>query len=174
MEEKHRLSTARLWSTESDSSPLEFRDSNCDEPFVCGAISDDEQWIAVGSQDRQARLWKIDPAVASTTVPLVVMQGHADVIEDIGFLGDRSSQRVMTASRDKSARIWDPKLLSAVTEAEDAGNSREPIQGREILALRKHSLGLTAIDATRSGNLLLTAGRDGQLILWPAVMPSNP
>ena len=63
---------------------------------------------------------------------------------------------MLSASADDTARVWDPRLQ--VT-------SRE---GRELLSLRRHRGDVTAIDATGDGQLVMTAGTDGQVILWPA------
>ncbi len=148
---------ARVWSVNQDQPPRLFKDKESDAPFLCGAFSDDGQWIAVGSEDRQARVWQLTDDGEGADTPRSVLQGHADQIEAIGFLGsDPRQRRIMTASRDKSARLWDPRL------------SDRSGKGREILALRKHSLGLTAVDATRDGSLMMTASRDGTIILWPA------
>jgi WD40 repeat protein len=89
---------------------------------------------------------------------MILLQGHADQIEDIQFLGNPAEPlRVLTGSRDKSARIWDPRFESGTG------------QGREILSLRRHTLGITAVDVTDDGKLLMTGSRDGSVILWPAV-----
>jgi hypothetical protein len=157
----HNDGVARLWDLEdTEGAPLEFRDVRSSSTFTCGAISPDERWIVVGGTDRTARIWKVDRNSTTNTEPQVVLQGHADQIEDVGFLGtDESNFRVMTASRDKSARIFDPRLTDGVRA------------GREIVALRKHSLGVTSIAATNDARLLLTASRDGTVILWPANSP---
>ncbi|MEZ6092357.1 MAG: protein kinase [Pirellulaceae bacterium] len=160
---------ARLWPADGNEAPLEFTDrSQSSDPagqtaYLCGAFSSDGKWIAVGCADRQTRIWQLpnaDDVPAEKhpfDSPIRVLQGHADRVESIGFLGnDPNHIRLMTASRDKSARVWDPRL------------STPDVSGREILALRKHSLGVTAIDAVPDGRMMMTAGRDGKLILWPS------
>lgn len=148
---------ARLWQIDRNDPPQKFSDKDCSSPFLCASFSSDGKWIAVGSEDRQGRVWQLDDQRGNVDVPRSILQGHADQIESIGFLGtDAKHQRIMTASRDKSARLWDPRL------------SDRSGKGREILALRKHSLGLTAVDATADGSLMMTASRDGTIILWPA------
>ncbi len=72
--------------------------------------------------------------------------------------------RVLTASADDSARVWDPRVGSS-----DAMG--KPEQGREIVSLRRHSGDVTSVDATPNGQLLMTAGDDGKVILWPAEPP---
>ena len=114
--------------------------------------------LAVGADDKSA--WLFDLEDENQTIEL---RGHADQIESIAILQDDSDQlRVLTASRDKSARVWDPRLGHS---PEELNMSR---QGREVLSLRKHSQGLTAVECTRDGSLVITAARDGRLLLWPS------
>ncbi|MFV0444784.1 MAG: WD40 repeat domain-containing protein, partial [Planctomycetaceae bacterium] len=127
--------------------------------YLCGTFSANGQQVVAGSSDKLARLWNIDAEHlgAESNPPMAVMAGHADQIAAVAFLptlpNDRTL-RVLTASRDRSARAWDA------------------LTGREVISLRKHSLGLTAVDATQVGpqgdTLVLTAGLDGRLILWPS------
>ncbi|QDV43554.1 Serine/threonine-protein kinase PknD [Stieleria neptunia] len=130
---------------------------------TCVAFSSDGRYLAVGASDKTA--WLID-SMADTDVKPRVMRGHADRIESIAVLNDGSGQvRVLTASRDKSARVWDPRL--EVLE-DDLSADSELIFGREVLALRRHTQGVTAIDCTGDGDLVMTAARDGKVLLWPA------
>jgi len=47
----------------------------------------------------------------------------------------------------------------------------ETDRGREIISLRRHQGGVTSLDTTKDGDLLMTAGSDGAVILWPADPP---
>ena len=93
-----------------------------------------------------------------------VLRGHADAVEAVGFLtntGDpEGGLRYLTASRDRSARLWSILDVSNLSP-------EEPVRVREVLALRKHDLGVTAIQATADGRTLMTASLDGRVILWP-------
>lgn len=130
---------------------------------TCAAFSKDGQYLAVGASDKTA--WLFDLRGGKESRPSV-MRGHADRIESISVMRDASDTiRVFTASRDKSARVWDPRLSELIDEAWDA---EDPISGREILALRGHSQGVTAIECTADGRLVMTAARDGKVLLWPA------
>ena len=130
---------------------------------TCVAFSADGRYVAVGASDKTA--WLID-ATANMDVKPRVMRGHADRIESIAVLNDHSGQvRVLTASRDKSARLWDPRL--EVLE-DDLSADSDLIFGREVLSLRRHTQGVTAIDCDADGNLVMTAARDGKVLLWPA------
>lgn len=121
----------------------------------CG-FSSDGSVIAVCGSDSNVRLWSIPEPNQEPTEP-VVLSGHADVVNDIKLIGASARDlRVLTASADDTARVWDPRLESATRK------------GRELLSLRQHTTDVMAIDATNDGQLLMTAGRDGSVILWPA------
>jgi len=85
-------------------------------------------------------------------------------VEDVGFLANpenpQGELRYLTASRDKSARLWSIQDVSSLSP-------QEPVRVREVLALRKHDLGVTAIQATPDGRTLMTGSLDGRIILWP-------
>jgi WD40 repeat protein/serine/threonine protein kinase len=143
--------TTRIWQLAD--STMSAYDVNDPVTLTCGVFSPDGKWIVAGGDDKLARMWKVGAAVDAP----IVFQGHADRIEDIQVLMDGSTQpRILTASRDKSARVWDPRIGSPDKLA------------REVVALRRHTQGVTAIDVTTDGQLLMTAGRDGAVILWPA------
>ncbi|QEF99880.1 Serine/threonine-protein kinase PknD [Stieleria maiorica] len=130
---------------------------------TCIACSNDGRYIAVGASDKTA--WLIDMSAGESVKPRV-MRGHADRIESISVVSDGSSPiRVLTASRDKSARVWDPRLS---VQQDDLSAASDVIFGREVLALRRHTQGVTAIDRSADGNLVITAARDGNVLLWPA------
>ena len=151
--------TIRLWPAINNEAPIEL-DLNVSAAMTCSAISSDGKWLAVGGDDKIARMWPMDKIGQKDVLPFV-FQGHADLIEDIHIVTDGTSQvRLLTASRDKSSRVWDPYL-----EGDGVG--------REIISLRRHTQGVTAIDATDDGRLVMTAGRDGSVILWPANRPPN-
>jgi len=149
--------TIRLFRTDG-----EFPESIYDTPAAgqlrAAAFSSDGKYILVGGgDDNDARIWDVvDPGVINATEP-IVLEGHDDQIEDVRFLSNAAGPlRVLTASRDNSARVWDPRI--------DSKDKR----GRELLNLLAHTLSVTAVDATKNGNIVITAGSDGTLIVWPA------
>ena len=134
--------------------------------ITCAAFSGVGNWLAVGADDRTAWLIGLARDDRKTTRRMI---GHADRIESIEVVGGTDAPiRVITASRDQSCRIWDPRI--GVTEnakgdqqVDTADARAEPISGREVLVLRRHTRGLTSVDATRSGDLVVTGGRDGRI-----------
>ena len=133
------------------------------ENLLCAAFSQDGRYVGAGSVEKHVVVWKLPKSEEEPS--LVVLEGHAGLVNDITFMGsDANTLRVLTASADDTARVWDPRL--GVTDVD--GNL---VGGREIISLRRHRGDVTAIDATPNGSLLLTAGRDGKVILWPADPP---
>ncbi|HBJ37883.1 MAG TPA: hypothetical protein DDZ51_24615, partial [Planctomycetaceae bacterium] len=129
------------------------------EDVLTVAWSRDGKWLATGGTDAIGRIWNVDVQrpLGVITEETRQMIGHADRIDDIVFLEDESQQiRILTASRDKSARVWDPRL-----------DQSEPM-AREILSLRGHSSGVTGIDVSPNQQTVVTSGADGKIVLWPA------
>ena len=128
-------------------------------PIWASRFSSDGVWVATGGADMLARLWNVAAWAEELGVSSdpILFRGHAEPIEDLAILADgRHDMRLFTAGRDQSVRVWDPQVDSQQSE------------GRELLELRGHTDGLTAIDVTADGVLLLTAGRDGTVMLWTA------
>ncbi|KAL4589697.1 hypothetical protein LXL04_002605 [Taraxacum kok-saghyz] len=71
----------------------------------CCHISYDGKLLAVGGQDKKARLW-----CTSTRENTATLEGHSHAITDIRF--SPSMQLLATSSQDKTVRIWDLKNLS--------------------------------------------------------------
>ncbi|MDB4393875.1 protein kinase [Rhodopirellula sp.] len=127
------------------------------------AISDDGAFIAAGSSEKNVLVWQLPQAELG--LQLVTLSGHAGVVNDVGLIGnDTDNLRVFSASQDGTTRVWDPRFAST-----EAGG--EPDRGREIISLRRHQGDVTSLDTTKDGDLLMTAGSDGAVFLWPADPP---
>jgi WD40 repeat protein len=153
---------ARVWNVAKPESPPQVYSSGESSPLLSGQFSPRGDAIMAGSNSGFAYVWKLDAADRSK--PWAVLRGHADAVEDVGFLSNpddpNGELRYLTASRDKSARLWSILDVSGLSP-------EEPVRVREVLALRKHDLGVTAIQATPDGRTLMTASLDGRVILWP-------
>lgn len=150
---------ARIWNTDGTGQPLGLTDGDRKADYLCCAISTDGRWVTTGAKDRIARLWRISDD--QTSAQLVRrFTGHADEISDIKFLSTESPEnfRIISASRDTLARVWDPRI----------NQMGDNVASRELLVLRGHSLGVTAVDVADHGRLVMSAGLDGEVILWPS------
>ncbi|MEE2935074.1 MAG: protein kinase [Planctomycetota bacterium] len=145
-----------LWDTADWSDRVDFSAPKVN--YTCAAFSADGSILAVGAEDKIVRTWMLNDQPIRKPVELI---GHADQITGVAVLGDAASGvRVVTSSVDDTARVWDTR--------------GEGSRGRELLSLRKHTGDVTSIDATIDGRMLMTSGRDGKVILWPASsVPKN-
>ncbi|MDG2222301.1 MAG: protein kinase [Rubripirellula sp.] len=143
-----------LWNTADWSDQVDLPAPEAD--YTCAAFSTDGSILAAGAKDKIVRTWVLGDQPIGKPVELI---GHADQITGVAVLGDAGSGvRVVTSSVDDTARVWDPR----------GGVSGQGLRGREILSLRRHTGDVTSVDATIDGRMLMTSGRDGKVILWPA------
>jgi WD40 repeat protein/serine/threonine protein kinase len=82
-----------------------------------------------------------------------LFEGHTDELVTLTL--SRTTGELATASRDNTARLWDP----------ESGESR---------VLRGHSDDLNSVAFSPDGQLVATAGRDGVVRLWSDDLPFDP
>lgn len=68
------------------------------------ALGPEGKFAASGSQDGTLRVWDVDGYVESQTLGSKTLAGHADAVLAARFAADG---RVLTASRDRTAKLWD-------------------------------------------------------------------
>ncbi|EMI15401.1 hypothetical protein RMSM_07679 [Rhodopirellula maiorica SM1] len=159
---------AKLWKIESATNPHVFQRADSGN-FVCVTASDDGRWIAAGSTESVAYLWQVPEPHQPLRAP-IELRGHSQRVEDIAILQDASGEmRVFTAGEDQTVRVWDPRIdRFDRSEMASDENFSDAYLARELLLLEQHGSSVTAVDLTASGELLMTASRDGTVILWPA------
>ncbi len=154
---------ARIWDLASPQAAPRVLDSGQSSPLLSGTFTPRGDAVLAGSETGVAYVWRLNDQ-QQTVLPWAQLRGHADAVEDVGVMqnaGDPDGElRYLTASRDKSARLWSIQDVSNLSKD-------EPVRVREVLALRKHDLGVTAVQASADGRTLMTAGLDGRVILWP-------
>jgi WD40 repeat protein len=135
--------TARLW-TSSGELLATLEGHRADVGHL--AFSPDSQLMLTGvdggpEDDAVPRLWDRSGKLVATLI------GHSfdDRIMDITFSPD--GQRILTASRDKTARIWD-------------------LEGRPLAVLRGHLSGVWRATFSPNGQSILTASGDPEPRLW--------
>jgi WD40 repeat protein len=124
----------------------------------CVTISPDRKWIVTGVG---SEAWVWDRA-AQQDVPVQKLVGHSAEITSLAFTPDGS--RLLTGGRDFNVKLWDAEAWTA-----DAGETGEQVS-REILTLEGHTDAVMSITFLSNGSnpFVLTAGSDGQAILWPS------
>jgi hypothetical protein len=141
------------------------------QPINCGAFSADERLIVTGSDDKSARgiLWKLDHGEWS---PVTRITGHSEGITSVAF-SPIHQLRLLTGSRDATAKLWDISQWSASGTGRSVEISRNGPTIKELLTLRGHVEEVTAVDFDHTGQYLLTASRDGKTIRWSSA-PIDP
>ena len=91
-----------------------------------------------------------------------LIQGHSSDLTDVRFANRRSDAapyRFWTTSLDGTVKFWG---LSGST----GESTIEPFVARSLLTLRCHLRGVLAMATLPNGGVV-TAGKDGRVILWP-------
>jgi WD40 repeat protein len=92
-----RDGTARLWSINASSPPKVLSGHRFGVNWV--AFSLDGRLLATASQDSTARVWSLKGDLVNP----VVLTGHT---EDLFFVAFTPKGRLITVSRDRTARVW--------------------------------------------------------------------
>jgi WD40 repeat protein len=89
------------------------------------------------------------------------LEGHSKSVAAVAFSPD--GRRALTGSADETAKLW------AIRYKRGVGGEVSGIESvDEILSLRKHRGEVTSVAFSPDGRNVLTAGRDGQAIVWPS------
>ncbi|YCM45744.1 protein kinase [Verrucomicrobiaceae bacterium 227] len=163
-------------------------------------LSRDDRRLVAGSNDGTVKIWELpdfkkDPG----GLPLLIGAPlkHKDRVTYVEFSPDPGGERVLTASRDGTARIWDASNGRQIGEPFEHSNwifqaRFTPDGSRVITASRDgsaqmwdaetgrplgepfyHSAGVNRVRITQDGTKILTAGNDGFARLWQ-MRPSQP
>ncbi len=106
------------------------------------------------SADRTFRVWSVFPSfgfVGALEVQLLESNSaHTDWVYGTATLNSESTHQVATFSEDRTVRVWDMSSFSP----------------REIMVLRGHKGGVFAGDFSSDGVSMVTASRDGYVLVW--------
>ncbi len=191
--------TAQLWDVESGK-PTGVKLTGHSGRVIAATFSPDGTRILTVSGDATARIWD------RTGNTIATLEGHKWAVlcgqfsADLPTLDDEGragvgGQRVITGSKDGTAKIWDAttgKLLvelaghtaavtcvafspdgsRALTGSQDntckLWDSQREKSGKEILTLPGHTQEVTSVSFSPDGRNVLTSSRDGTAIIWLA------
>ena len=172
--------TVKLWSN-GDARPLDTFDGH--DGAVTSLVVLDDQFLTA-SEDRTIRQWEI-----VSGEPLATRRGHSDGITSIALQPDGT--RVLTLSRDGTARLWRISRDKPLRQIGDTRKDRvaavafDANAGRVLAGtydgtaqvwqiggsampqvIKAHQDRVTAVAFHPDGKRFLTASRDGIVKLW--------
>ena len=132
---------ARIWDLQEGKSLVEFMAD--ERPVSAVAVSADSSLLATGNWFGEIRLWSLQD---NQPTELQRLQGHRGLVSRLIFTPD--SKRLVSSSRDQTARIWN--IATAKAESVLAGHGA-PIYG---------------LDVSPDGKLVVTASEDRRVKIW--------
>ena len=146
-----------------------------DDVVYCLAVSPDGKKMAAGnSNDRMVNVWDLSGGYAAAKLEQSI-ENHADWVLGVAFTPD--GKHLLTASRDKTAKLWDLKAKESVMTFPDHQNS---VYGVAVKADGKvgYSVGednnLRAWNATADGKQVRSFGGHGGPVFKVLPHPKQP
>lgn len=135
--------SAVVWAADTGKQLASFPES---EPITTAALSPDGRRVATVGRAPTPKVWDVERPDGGH----VTLDGHAELVRSIRFSFD--SSRVLTASDDSTARLW---------------NSTS---GQLIATLEGHTAPVRAAVFAPDGNRLLTVSDDNTARLWDGTL----
>lgn len=135
------------WDGVNDPAVLVAHLVDSDDCQLCLALSADRRRLAAGGCDRQVRIWNLVGGASPVKLDQTVEQ-HSDWVLGARFTPDGG--QLITASRDKSVRIWDLKKRESVA------------------AFTEHQSPVFGVAVGQDGKTGYSVGADRMIRIWPA------
>jgi WD40 repeat protein len=116
-----------------------------DDAVLCLAVSPDGKRAAAGGCDRSVRVWDVSGGAAAAKLEQTV-ENHADWVLGVALAAD--NVHLLSASRDKTAKVWDLKAKESV------------------LTFPEHQNTVFGVAASADGKLGYSVGADRNLRTW--------
>lgn len=129
----------------------------CQKKLNLDTILLDHDWssdggsIVTGGWDNQARLFSISQ---DQMVQTQILKGHEAPINTVQF--SHQNNLILSASRDSSVRIWDPRIIENVT------------------SIKAHSGVVSSAIWASNDKIIVTGGEDGNLKFWDVKNSKTP
>lgn len=147
--------------------------------LTCMALSPDGKLVAVGSEDRQIRVYQV-----SDRKQIATFEGHSQSVTALHFSND--NKRLLSTANDKTARLWEietqqhlqtiplPNNSRGVALAHDGKIALVGLDDGKLLleptpilqVLREHEGPVNAVAFNSNGSHLASAGKDKKVRLW--------
>jgi WD40 repeat protein len=137
--------TGRIWDAGTGRAVAELRGH--DGLVLSATFAPDANAVVTGGEDGTIRAW----AVASDPVRAELTADNGKTLRDIAY--DRTGNQLVTASEDRTARIWDRRTSAALHVLPHGRGDDDWVESAEF---------------SRDGKLVLTAGDDGTAKVWEA------
>jgi len=128
-------------------------------PVHAVTYTPDGKHLLSAGADKTVRLWD-----AQEAKPVRAWDGMQDIVTSLAVSSDGS--RVVAGGMDKTARIW-PLRTAAQGKEAAFGEAAEKAASPVVLA---HSSAVRGVGIGADGRRVATAGEDGQVRLWDAVL----
>ena len=140
--------TARVWDPVAGKPIAREMRHQGDVEIDDAEWSSDSRHVITAGRDHYARLWTVPEPPGDGQLPEVPREIahflHGDEVTAARFSVD--DLRIITASHDRTARVWDRK--------------------GQLLAMFEHGDAVTSFELSRDGDYLVTGSRDGIATLW--------
>ncbi len=176
--------TVRIWDWRKGTTLVGLQGPSGSFGWVSRAFFDPaEERLLTTFGGAAAYLWDLK---AYDAMAPAVLRGHTDVVKFAGF--NVTGDRVVTASLDKTARVWDlskgsqvhqlehddPVFSAAfdptgrwiITAAGDAAHIWDQSTGKRVRSLAGHKSGLCSAAFAPVGDQAVTASMDGTARIW--------
>src|SRR5215213_474296 len=157
--------TARLWDAESGRSLTVLQGHTA--PLTSIEFDSSGELVVTSSFDGTARVWNV-----STGKEQAVLRGHTGVVNSAVFSPD--DKLILTAGREVSDRVkmvpqqvpLPEELRTRVGTPDTSARLWDARTGRLIDILKGHTGDVNSAVFSSDGNLVLTAGEDGLVLVW--------
>jgi NACHT domain- and WD repeat-containing protein len=182
-----RGTTVRVWDTSTGSQVGVLRGHGSG---VYSAVAlPGGSLIASGSEDRTIRVWPLPELGSSHDEDQpIILRGHEEGVMSLAALAD-GTDRVVSASQDRTLKIWDVQTRTAVLTLEghvadvlgvattrdghvivSAGDNTlrvwDSATGDEVAHWSAHFLGANCVAVSTTGDRVLSGGAEGTVKLW--------
>ncbi|GAA5934662.1 U3 snoRNA-associated protein UTP13 [Sporobolomyces koalae] len=128
-----------------------------EDVVLCLARSGDGQVLVSGSKDKTARVWKSSGRVSETEQPSWRCIGKAEGhVESVGAVAvsKKDNSFLVTASQDRTAKIWDLAALASATTMDETSALRA------MSTTKIHDKDINTLDIAPNDKLLASGSQD--------------